>query len=189
MHSADGRFVFVFNGEIYNHLSLRGELEATRVVDWRGSSDTETLVECFAAWGVASTLHKAVGMFAFAVWDRAEHKLMLARDRFGEKPLYYGFVGVRSASTISLFGSELKAFRATSRLRSAGRSERALACLPALLPACRRLTPFIATHASFEPGSILHIRPERCRRRASASSRGTGATREVVAAGLAEPFR
>jgi asparagine synthase (glutamine-hydrolysing) len=71
MHSADGRFVFVFNGEIYNHLSLRRELEATRTVDWRGTSDTETLIECFALWGVAPTLRKAVGMFAFALWDRA----------------------------------------------------------------------------------------------------------------------
>jgi asparagine synthase (glutamine-hydrolysing) len=80
MHSADGRFVFVFNGEIYNYRSLRRELKRTRVVDWRGTSDTETLVRCFAAWGVASTLQEGcLECSPFALWDRAERKLTLAR--------------------------------------------------------------------------------------------------------------
>ena len=111
MHSANGRFVIVFNGEIYNHRELRRELEATSAVAWRGTSDTETLIECFSAWGVPATLRKAVGMFALALWDRAERRLTLARDRFGEKPLYYGYLG-QGPSSAFVFGSELKALRA-----------------------------------------------------------------------------
>ena len=111
MHSACGRYVISFNGEIYNHLALRKDLESCRSVDWRTTSDTETLVECFASWGVAATLKRAVGMFAIALWDRRERALTLARDRFGEKPLYYGFVG-QGTRTSFVFGSELKALRA-----------------------------------------------------------------------------
>ena len=95
MHSACGRYVIVFNGEIYNHLALRKQLEARGSVAWRGTSDTETLLECCAAWGVAATLQKTVGMFALALWDRDARHLTLGRDRFGEKPLYYGFVAAR----------------------------------------------------------------------------------------------
>jgi asparagine synthase (glutamine-hydrolysing) len=114
MHSANGRYIIVFNGEIYNHLELRRELEVRAEGSWRGSSDTETLIECFAAWGVAATLRKAVGMFAIALWDRKERQLTLARDRFGEKPLYYGYLGNGECSTF-VFGSELKALRACAR--------------------------------------------------------------------------
>ena len=111
MRSACGRYVVVFNGEIYNHLELRRELEIRRPVDWRGTSDTETLLECFVELGVPETLKKSVGMFALALWDRRERRLTLARDRFGEKPLYYGFIG-RGSETAFVFGSELKALRA-----------------------------------------------------------------------------
>jgi asparagine synthase (glutamine-hydrolysing) len=111
MHSERGRYVLTFNGEIYNHLTLRRELEESGPVRWRGTSDTETLLAGFSAWGVSATLQKAVGMFAFGLWDRAERRLTLARDRFGEKPLYYGFIG-RGGGTTFVFGSELKALRA-----------------------------------------------------------------------------
>ena len=94
MHSAGGRFVLVFNGEIYNHFVLRSELlKAGYDNVWRGHSDTETLLASFALWGVSETLQRAVGMFAFALWDREERCLSMGRDRFGEKPLYYGWVG------------------------------------------------------------------------------------------------
>ena len=106
MASHDGRFVLSYNGEIYNHLDLRRELEEKGPVDWRGHSDTETLLQGFSAWGVLGTLRRANGMFALALWDRADRKLLLARDRMGEKPLYYGMQG----KTL-LFGSELKALR------------------------------------------------------------------------------
>ena len=112
MHSISGRYVLVFNGEIYNHLSLRAALEAAGLAPtWRGHSDTETLLAGFAEWGVAATLRRAVGMFAFALWDRVERRLTLARDRFGEKPLYYGWVG-NGADRALVFGSELTALRA-----------------------------------------------------------------------------
>ena len=106
MHSASGRFVIAFNGEIYNHEDLRAEL-ATAAPTWRGHSDTETLLAGFEAWGVEPTVRRAVGMFAFAVWDRRDRTLTLGRDRLGEKPLYYGWFG----ETL-LFGSELKALKA-----------------------------------------------------------------------------
>jgi asparagine synthase (glutamine-hydrolysing) len=117
MASQSGRYVIVFNGEIYNHASLRSRLaegrghDAGAVPAWRGHSDTEVLVEAIAVWGVRETLRRCVGAFALAVWDRAERTLTLARDRFGEKPLYYGTQGA-GASQVFLFGSELKALKA-----------------------------------------------------------------------------
>lgn len=89
MESGDGRYVIVFNGEIYNHSELRKELDP--VGGWRGSSDTETLVEAYRAWGI-ECLQRLNGMFAFAIWDKAERRLFLARDRMGVKPLYYAHV-------------------------------------------------------------------------------------------------
>jgi len=112
MPSACGRYVLVFNGEIYNHLDLRTRLAASAPA-WRGHSDTETLLACIAAWGLPETLRQTVGMFALALWDRSEHVLSLARDRLGEKPLYWGWQG-----DALLFGSELKAFRAVPGFRS-----------------------------------------------------------------------
>jgi asparagine synthase (glutamine-hydrolysing) len=106
MASTDERFVIAYNGEIYNHAEIRAELNADRSIAWRGHSDTETLVEAIATWGLERTLQRAVGMFAIALWDRASCSLQLARDRFGEKPLYYGWAG-----RDFLFASELKAIR------------------------------------------------------------------------------
>lgn len=108
MRSDSGRYVIAFNGEIYNHLEIRRELEALgRAPVWRGHSDTETLLASFEQWGIESTLKRTVGMFAIALWDRSKRTLHLARDRMGEKPLYYGWT--RSGF---VFGSELKALRA-----------------------------------------------------------------------------
>lgn len=108
MLSPCGRYVLVFNGEIYNHLDLRRDLEQGRgAFDWRGHSDTETLLAALRHWGVQGALSRLNGMFAFALWDREARTLTLARDRMGEKPLYYG----RSGDAF-LFGSELKALAA-----------------------------------------------------------------------------
>jgi asparagine synthase (glutamine-hydrolysing) len=108
MLSASGRFVISYNGEVYNHLELRAKLEDQgNAPAWHGHSDTETLLACVDAWGLERTLRESVGMFAIALWDRAERMLHLARDRFGEKPLYYGM----QAGNF-LFGSELKALEA-----------------------------------------------------------------------------
>ncbi|QWE00795.1 asparagine synthase (glutamine-hydrolyzing) [Polynucleobacter sp. JS-Mosq-20-D10] len=112
MKSQSGRFIIVFNGEIYNHLKLRDEMlrGGSGTPEWRGSSDTETLLAGFEFWGIEATLAKAVGMFAFALWDSKLNKLILARDRFGEKPLYYGWQG-GVGNRIFLFGSDLSALR------------------------------------------------------------------------------
>lgn len=108
MSSACGRYVVVFNGEIYNWASIRAELEqAGHAPVWRGHSDTEVLLAGIVAWGLAATLRRARGMFAIAVWDRQERMLSIARDRIGEKPLYYGQVG-----DAFVFASELKSLRA-----------------------------------------------------------------------------
>ncbi|OOC09614.1 asparagine synthase (glutamine-hydrolyzing) [Thioalkalivibrio halophilus] len=108
MVSPCGRYVLSYNGEIYNHTELRQELEREGGgFDWRGHSDTETLLAALRYWGVHGALERLNGMFAFALWDRTERTLFLARDRMGEKPLYYG----RSGDTF-LFGSELKALAA-----------------------------------------------------------------------------
>ncbi len=107
MVSACGRYVIVLNGEIYNHLDLRAELRNRPDAQaWRGHSDTESLLAVIAAWGVDEALKKCVGMFAFVLWDKKKKALVLARDRLGEKPLYYGWV-----NDAFLFASELKAFR------------------------------------------------------------------------------
>jgi asparagine synthase (glutamine-hydrolysing) len=114
MSSDSGRLVLVYNGEIYNHLELRSELQGAGAAPaWRGHSDTETLLAGFEHWGIEETLRRANGMFAIALWDRTDRKLTLARDRLGEKPLYYGWQG----DTL-LFGSELKAVRAHPAFRA-----------------------------------------------------------------------
>ncbi len=106
MHSLSGRCTLVFNGEIYNYQELRGDLEREGV-GFRGTSDTEVLLEAFEAWGIERTLRRANGMFALALWDSRERKLTLARDRLGIKPLFL----YRRNGTL-LFGSELKALLA-----------------------------------------------------------------------------
>jgi len=111
MVSPCGRFTTVFNGEIYNHLQLRDKLNTSaNKQSWKGHSDTETLVTAFSQWGIEKTLQQLVGMFAIAVWDFKEKRLFLIRDRFGEKPLYYGW-----SNGVFLFGSELKALQKYKR--------------------------------------------------------------------------
>jgi asparagine synthase (glutamine-hydrolysing) len=108
MHSASGRYVIVLNGEIYNFKKLRQAVESKLgSVGWVGHSDTEVLLEAIASWGLEETLKRVVGMFAFALWDTTKRELHLVRDRAGEKPLYYGWIGSQFA-----FSSELKGLRA-----------------------------------------------------------------------------
>ncbi|HEX4738058.1 MAG TPA: asparagine synthase (glutamine-hydrolyzing) [Allosphingosinicella sp.] len=191
MHSADERWVISYNGEIYNHAALRAELEAGRDIAWRGHSDTETLVECIAVWGLRATLEKSVGMFALALWDRKERRLYLARDRFGEKPLYYGWAGGDF-----VFASELKAIRAHPRFDNAiSRTALALFAARTYIPA-----PFSIYERLFKlpPGCILEVAPEAAaaaRAEAPAEGRREGGLaltrywsyRDVVERGLADP--
>ncbi len=105
MNSACGRFSLAFNGEIYNFAELKEELEsAGHAPSWNGTSDTEVMLAAFTVWGVEASCQRFNGMFAFALWDREAHELTLARDRVGEKPLYYTMV-----RGVLVFGSELRA--------------------------------------------------------------------------------
>jgi len=108
MRSECGRLAITFNGEIYNHLEVRAELESCGATpNWRGHSDTETFLYAVRQWGVAGALPRFIGMFAFALWYEQQQTLTLGRDRFGEKPLFYGWCGGDL-----LFASELKALAA-----------------------------------------------------------------------------
>jgi asparagine synthase (glutamine-hydrolysing) len=149
MTSHDGRWVISFNGEIYNHAALRARLGDG--IAWRGHSDTEVLLEAVSAWGLEAAVTEFDGMFAFALWDRQEHVLTLARDRFGEKPLYWG----RAGGSL-LFGSELKALRAHPAWKG-GVDHDALALYMRLgwIPAPHTIHPGVF---KLEPGHLMRVR-------------------------------
>ena len=179
MHSADGRYVIVFNGEIYNHLALRERLRAEHVAPpWRGHADTETLLACFAAWGVERTVQASVGMFAFALWDRQQRTLTLSRDRMGEKPLYYGWQG----DTL-LFGSELKALKAHAAFRAdIDRGALALLLRHDCVPAPHAIYRGVA---KLRPGHLLRISADTPR---EAQPVPYWRYNDAVSAGLREPL-
>lgn len=185
MASHDHRFLIVFNGEIYNHLELRSRLQkegAVLAAEWRGHSDTETLLACIAAWGLVAALSSTVGMFAFALWDTRTQELTLARDRMGEKPLYYGWQGASF-----LFGSELKALRAHSSFHAACNWSAACAFL--------RLNYVPAPHSIYEdihkllPGTFLRLTLGDLSRRRTPSPTPYWSLSERAASGQQEPFR
>jgi asparagine synthase (glutamine-hydrolysing) len=154
MVSQSGRYVIAFNGEIYNHLEIRDELTGAGLApNWNGHSDTETLLAAIEARGVRGALERSTGMFAFALWDKAERTLTLARDRLGEKPLYYGR---QEPGGPFLFASELKALAAHPQFR-ADIDRQALTLLlrynyiPAPLSIYRGI-------AKLAPGAILTLR-------------------------------
>jgi asparagine synthase (glutamine-hydrolysing) len=151
MHSACGRFVIVFNGEIYNHQEMRRTLDADgKNRPWRGHSDTETLLAAIVQWGLSGALTRASGMFALALWDRETRQLQLARDRMGEKPLYWGWCGEDF-----VFASELKALRHHPAFpRQVCRDALALYLQFCYVPAPRSIHSEIF---KLEPGCILRI--------------------------------
>ena len=183
MESAAGRYVIAYNGEIYNHMEVREALETSGLgTAWRGHSDTETLLAAIEAWGVSGALERVIGMFAFALWDRRERALILARDRLGEKPLYYGWSGTGS-DRVFLFGSELKAL-ACHPAFSGEIDRRALALfmrhnyVPAPLSIYRGISKLV-------PGNFLTV----CEasREAQISTYWSGV--EVARAGVANPVQ
>lgn len=182
MHSSSRRYVLVFNGEIYNHLLLRGELASRAAAPaWRGHSDTETLLAGFEAWGVQATLERAVGMFAFVLWDRLAGTLTLGRDRIGEKPLYYGWQG-QGRDAVFLFGSELKALRAHPHFEHA--IDRGALCLQlrhSYIPAPYSVYQGIA---KLMPGCLLTVSAAQPTPQVSRYWSGTGA----MEAGVDQPF-
>ena len=148
MFSSNGRWVIAYNGEMYNTSAIR---ELLGEMKYRGHSDTEVLVEAFAQWGVEVAISRINAMFAFAAWDTQENELWLARDRFGEKPLYYGWHG-----NVLLFGSELKALAAVEGL-SPDIDRQALGMLvrKSVIPAPSTIYRGIK---KLTPGSFLRIR-------------------------------
>ncbi len=191
MASRDERYVLAYNGEVYNHSDIRAEIDATGQVAWHGHSDTETLLEGIARWGLVDTLRRATGMFAIALWDRKTRTLHLARDRFGEKPLYYGWIGGDFA-----FASELKALRRHPRFDNAVNRE----AVQQLLAAAYISAPLSIYERVFklQPGCIL-IAKEDAGQVAPSTPPPVGTTgavsierywdyRQVVRDGLADPI-
>lgn len=151
MHSACGRYTICYNGEVYNFPDLRAALEAEgRAPAWRGHSDTEVILAAISAWGLRAMLERAHGMFALALWDHQRRELSLARDRFGEKPLYYGWTAAGFA-----FASTLGPIRATAGFANPIAPEAlsglmARAYVPAPLSIYRRIY-------KLEPGCLLTL--------------------------------
>jgi asparagine synthase (glutamine-hydrolysing) len=188
MASKSNRYVIAFNGEIYNHLELRRELEMTpklkrdgKSISWCGHSDTETLLAAFEAWGIESTLKKTVGMFAISLWDNKEKELTLARDRMGEKPLYYGF-----QNNTFLFGSELKALKAHPRFLS--EIDRNVLCL--YLRHCYIPAPYSIYKGikKLLPGTYVQVRLGDNANSPSLTPKPYWSMEEAVAKGIDNPF-
>lgn len=183
MHSASSRYMIVFNGEIYNHLLLRQALaDAAQAPAWRGHSDTETLLAGFDTWGIQGTVERSIGMFAFAVWDRQTLSLTLARDRIGEKPLYYGWQG-QGKDAVFLFGSELKALRVHPTFENnINRGALALQLRHNYIPAPYSIYEGIA---KLLPGSLLTVSLQE--RAPQVHAYWSGA--EAAKSGVANPFK
>lgn len=195
MASADGRWIIVYNGEVYNHAALRAELEARGAAPeggWRGHSDTETMLQAISVWGLEATLDRLVGMFAFALWDRRERLLRLARDRFGEKPLYYGWAG-----RDFVFGSELKALRVHPQFdaeidRTALQAYAARTYIPAPLSIYKRVYKLqpgcVLTIALESAGGPMSEAPEPGWRNGRSKLDRYWSYRDVVTKGMAQPI-
>ncbi|MBG0778301.1 MAG: asparagine synthase (glutamine-hydrolyzing) [Desulfovibrionaceae bacterium] len=190
MVSACGRYVLTYNGEVYNFEALRAELERgghAPAEGWCGHSDTEVMLAAFAAWGVEASLAKFVGMFAFALWDRRERVLTLARDRMGIKPLYWGYLGGGSGGAPVLgFASELAALRRHPAFgngvdpAAAGLYLRYL-YVPA--PYC-----ILKGLAKLEPGCLVRVRAEDVAARRMPEPGRWWSVREAMRRGLADPL-
>ena len=151
MKSPSGRYLMVYNGEIYNHLEIRKKLNNSfSNIKWHGKSDTETLLNSFDNFGIENTLHMCSGMFSIALWDFLKKELILIKDRFGEKPLYFGLV-----NKDLIFGSELKVFNKITNLKNEiSRESLNLFLRFAYVPSPRSIYKNIF---KLSPGSMLRI--------------------------------
>ncbi len=180
MQSADGRYVLIYNGEIYNFNDIKSDLQKAGH-RFRGHSDTEVMLAAFCEYGINPALEKFIGMFAFALWDRQERTLYLARDRAGEKPLYYGW-----NRGVFLFGSELKALRAFPNFRDDVDSQ-ALALF-------MRYSYIPAPHSIYQnifklpPGSILKLNATHFESQATPAIEQYWSLWSAVERGLTHPF-
>lgn len=183
MHSACGRYVIIFNGEIYNHFSLRKQLANEGLTtNWRGRSDTETLLACFTLWGVRKTLQNLVGMFAIALWDRNQKLLTLARDRLGEKPLYWGWQGESL-----YFSSEIKALKANPFFKTdIDRNSIPLLLRHNCIPAPYSIYKGIY---KLKPGHYVQLSLSNLDQARKAEPISYWSFNNVVEAGLASPFK
>lgn len=176
MASRCGRYTITFNGEIYNYLDLRAEIEASGAAHWRGHSDTEVILAAISRWGVGPTLERLTGMFALAVWDGAERTLHITRDRLGEKPLYYGWL-----NGTFVFASELKALRVHPHWKGEiDRNALVLFLRHGYVPAPHSIYTGIG---KLWPGTFLSVRPD-----GSSEASQYWSAREVAEAGVAAPF-
>jgi asparagine synthase (glutamine-hydrolysing) len=183
MHSACGRYVIVFNGEIYNFREIRRELEDSGAAPaWRGHSDTEVMLAAVSHWGLEAAVRRFVGMFAFALWDRQSRVLHLVRDRLGEKPLYYGRMG-----SVFMFASELKALR----MHPGWRGEINRDALVLLLKYNYVPAPYTIYKDVFKllPGTILSVVPADAPGNRSSAPAPYWSAVEAAAAGLNNPFQ
>jgi asparagine synthase (glutamine-hydrolysing) len=179
MVSADGRYVLVLNGEVYNYRELRKELIQAGMA-FRGGADTEVVLAAIALWGLSAAVRRFNGMFAFSIWDRQERQLTLVRDRIGIKPLYYGWMG-----SILLFGSELKALRVHPAFQ--GEIDRDALAL------YMRHNYIVAPYTIYKgvrkltPGTYLTIKTDHPDKEATPETYWSA--RKVAEAGMAAPFR
>lgn len=177
MASASGRYVIIFNGEVYNFASVRAELERLGH-RFRGTSDTEVILAAVEQWGLTAALERFIGMFAIALWDRQERALHLVRDRLGIKPIYYGWMG-----GAFLFGSELKSLAAHPAFRAEiDRDALALYLRHGYVPSPYSI--YRGIH-KLPPGSVLTLRAADDE---AAVPAPFWSAREIVEAGAADPF-
>lgn len=176
MVSGCGRYVITYNGEIYNYLDIRAELERTGPVQWRGRSDTEVMLAAISRWGLQAALERMTGMFALAVWDQADRVLHIARDRLGEKPLYYGWL-----SGTLVFASELKAFRVHPQWQGdIDRNALVLFLRHGYVPAPHSIYSGIR---KLLPGAFLSVRAD-----GSSEENQYWSARDVAGRGVSSPF-